>query len=738
MDKLSRNELVTLCRERGVQEYSGRSKEYLLNLLNQHAVQAVQTVPLTQNPSFIEVCSGCGGLSTGFMNVGWDAKLLNEIIPVFSKTLQTNHPGILVETKDMQKLDLTKYHGQIDVLMGGVPCFVKDTLVLTNTGYKEIQDVTLDHTLMTHTGKFQKILNLQQKQYSSTLYDIKIKYHPLPISATDEHPFYVRKRTKVYNKETRNYDNQFGKPDWKKAKDLTMDDYYGMVINTSSVIPEFTIKKVINQTVSEDIHMKLDQADQWFMMGYFVGDGWVEDQKKPDGRSCHTVKFSVSFKDEEVIGKRLQKVLPVVDKKADSGLCKKYGCHSLVWWTILKKFGKYAHGKVIPEWVQDAPIDLIHEFINGYMAADGYKKSDGVHKITTVSHSLAFGLQRLYLKLGYIFSVEKTIRPKTCVIQGRTVNQRDTYQVRGHLKPCRFSSFIDGNYVWYAPTSITTREVQDEPVYNFEVEEDNSYTVFNTIVHNCQAFSQAGLREGLNDPRGQLMLDFNRLVVQVSPKILMIENVEGLVSHNDGKSLKSILELFSNNGAYKMHHKVLNAGKYEVPQKRKRIFIVGVRDDIHREKGEFTYPEPSSNTVLLRDVLPGCPPSDGAKYPEAKKKIMELVPEGGCWVDLPEDIQRTYMGGSYESGGGKRGMARRLSMNEQCLTLTTSPAQKQTERCHPLETRPLTVREYARIQTFPDSYVFEGSTANQYKQIGNAVPVKLAEAMGRQIKKYLA
>jgi len=89
------------------------------------------------------------------------------------------------------------------------------------------------------------------------------------------------------------------------------------------------------------------------------------------------------------------------------------------------------------------------------------------------------------------------------------------------------------------------------------------------------------------------------------------------------------------------------------------------------------------------------------------------------------------------AGGGKRGVARRLAMNEQCLTLTTSPCQKQTERCHPLETRPLTVREYARIQTFPDSYVFEGSMANQYKQIGNAVPVKLAEAMGRQIKKYL-
>jgi DNA (cytosine-5)-methyltransferase 1 len=116
---------------------------------------------------------------------------------------------------------------------------------------------------------------------------------------------------------------------------------------------------------------------------------------------------------------------------------------------------------------------------------------------------------------------------------------------------------------------------------------------------------------------------------------------------------------------------------------------------------------------------------------------MEMIPQGGCWINLPVDIQKSYMGKGYESGGGKRGVARRLSMNEHCLTLTTSPCQKQTERCHPTETRPLNVREYARIQTFPDSYVFEGSVGNQYKQIGNAVPVKMAFAMGSRIKEFL-
>jgi DNA (cytosine-5)-methyltransferase 1 len=109
---------------------------------------------------------------------------------------------------------------------------------------------------------------------------------------------------------------------------------------------------------------------------------------------------------------------------------------------------------------------------------------------------------------------------------------------------------------------------------------------------------------------------------------------------------------------------------------------------------------------------------------------MRLIPEGGYWRDLPDSLQRSYMGASYHLGGGKTGMARRLSWSEPSLTLTCNPAQKQTERCHPSDTRPLTVREYARIQTFPDDWDFVGSVSSQYKQIGNAVPVNLGYQVG--------
>jgi DNA (cytosine-5)-methyltransferase 1 len=116
---------------------------------------------------------------------------------------------------------------------------------------------------------------------------------------------------------------------------------------------------------------------------------------------------------------------------------------------------------------------------------------------------------------------------------------------------------------------------------------------------------------------------------------------------------------------------------------------------------------------------------------------MACVPAGGYWRDLPNALQLEYMQKSYYLGGGKTGMARRLAWDEPSLTLTCAPAQKQTERCHPEETRPLTIREYARIQTFPDSWQFCGSLSSQYKQIGNAVPVNLAFAVGRALVKLL-
>jgi DNA (cytosine-5)-methyltransferase 1 len=149
------------------------------------------------------------------------------------------------------------------------------------------------------------------------------------------------------------------------------------------------------------------------------------------------------------------------------------------------------------------------------------------------------------------------------------------------------------------------------------------------------------------------------------------------------------------------------------------------------------FPVERNYTISLREAFKNMPDSDGYKYSKRKFEIMKLVPEGGYWRDLPIDIQKEFMGARFFHGGGKTGMARRLSMDEPSLTLTCNPAQKQTERCHPIETRPLNIREYARIQTFPDEWDFVGPVSSRYQQIGNAVPVNLAYHLGVGIVKML-
>ncbi len=257
----------------------------------------------------------------------------------------------------------------------------------------------------------------------------------------------------------------------------------------------------------------------------------------------------------------------------------------------------------------------------------------------------------------------------------------------------------------------------------------------------CQAFSYAGKKLGLKDARGTLFYEFARVVQEVNPPICIGENVKGLLSHEKGRTIQGMISVLDEIGYNVVPVQVLKAIHYRVPQKRERIFLVGIRKDIDIQ---YSYPQKHTKVYNLKDALLkgdlydcDVPASDGSKYPDHKKKVLDLVPPKGYWRNLPIKIQKEYMGKSFFLGGGKTGIARRIGWDEPSLTLTCSPAQKQTERCHPDETRPFTVREYARIQTFPDDWVFEGSVSQQYKQIGNAVPCNLGQEVGYSIVKFL-
>lgn len=253
----------------------------------------------------------------------------------------------------------------------------------------------------------------------------------------------------------------------------------------------------------------------------------------------------------------------------------------------------------------------------------------------------------------------------------------------------------------------------------------------------CQSFSYAGKRLGLDDSRGTLFYYYATFLNKLKPKMFIFENVKGLLTHDGGKTYKTICEIFKQQG-YFLSFKVLNARDYDVPQKRERLITIGIRTDL-KDKTVFEFPHPLENKKVLRDVIMEENPSrtECMYYSKNKTEIFKQVPPGGYWRDINPAIAKAYMKSSWYSGGGRTGILRRLSLDEPSLTVLTSPGMKQTERCHPIEVRPFSYRENARIQTFPDERKFCGTLQEKYKQVGNAVPVNLAFFIGMELIKSL-
>ena len=271
----------------------------------------------------------------------------------------------------------------------------------------------------------------------------------------------------------------------------------------------------------------------------------------------------------------------------------------------------------------------------------------------------------------------------------------------------------------------------------------------------CQPFSTAGKRLGINDPRGSLFMDFIRMIDYIRPRFFVMENVKGIMSaplkhvplaERDDKDpeqrlgtvLDVILSEFNKLG-YKTVYGVLDAVNYGVPQFRERFVLIGSRDNEDIFLPIPTHFQMHQNQEYqwksVRSVIEDLEFDSGecATLSDERLKFLKMVPEGGNWRDLPEDIIPIAMGGAYTSGGGKVGFYRRLSYDQPSPTVVTSPVQKATMMCHPTQNRPLSVKEYARIQQFPDNWIFTGTTAAKYRQIGNAVPIGLAEAIGKAV-----
>ena len=365
------------------------------------------------------------------------------------------------------------------------PCFLKDTPVLTKTGYKFIQDINDNEYLFTHKNNIEKINKKYITNYSGDIIDLKIQYIP-KISATPEHPFYIREV--IYKNNPKLKMIKCGEPTWKTAANLDLNCYHGIKINDKSIIPEFTINKKLNGTKTIQITKKLNNKEEWFFMGYYLGDGWSRwDRKGP---------FCLVFnnKDEEELKNRFSKIFKTCHLKQKQQGCSVYEYHSYIFSHILKQFGRKAHNKVIPNWVLDSPIEYLKEFINGYIRADGCKLllNNNIHTIiTTTSKDIAFKTQLLLLKCNIFSSIGFQKKPKTHIIEGRVVNQRDLYKIDIiYNRKRNIRSFIKDGYAWFPLRDKIVKKVENVNVYNFDVENDHTYIVNNISVHNCHLLYQ--------------------------------------------------------------------------------------------------------------------------------------------------------------------------------------------------------------------------------------------------------
>ena len=281
----------------------------------------------------------------------------------------------------------------------------------------------------------------------------------------------------------------------------------------------------------------------------------------------------------------------------------------------------------------------------------------------------------------------------------------------------------------------------------------------------CQAFSTAGKRQAFDDPRGNVFLRYIQVIDELQPEYAVIENVRGLLSaalqHRPiasrgskseiltedelpGSALKLVLNLLKSSG-YEVTFNLYNAANFGVPQTRERVILIASRNGMrvpyltptHSQAGEFGLPK----WTTFRDAVKGLRENKmhGIEFSPARLKYFEMLGPGQYWKDLPtEKLRKEAMGDSYFSGGGKTGFFRRLAWNKPSPTLVTHPAMPATELGHPSKNRPLTVEEYKRVQQFPDDWILEGSTINQYKQIGNAVPVGLGYALGTALVSHMS
>lgn len=542
-------------------------------------------------------------------NVGWDFQKQKSSITRMKKDKLKklyNADKFSKNLGDVSMIETNKVP-EHDLLTYSFPCFIEGTLVLTNDGYKEIENITSEDYVLTHTNKYQKVLKPMVNK-ANHIYKLSAMTSE-DIYVTEEHPYYVRKLERKWDNSKRRSVRIFNDPEWKKVKDLDKSYYVGSAINTKSELPKWDgieYRGSYGHSVKKENLIELfENSNFWWLVGRFIGDGWTREYKGTQSNNSkrHDERVVICCAKEELneITEVLNR-LPLKYNVAEEKAIYKIHIVNKEFTRYLYQFGKGASNKHLTQDIINLPINLLKSFIEGYISSDGYITKNGYIKISSVSNKLIYDISQCIMKVyKRPISVYKTKRKKTCIIEGRVVNQKDTYTVafKKEVKK-QDKAFYENGYIWSPINNIEKLEY-DGLVYNMEVENDNSYVVQNIIVHNCTDVSVAGKGEGLkrnSGTRSGLLWECEKIIQAKKPKFLLMENVKNLI----GKKFKSDFDRWCRwleEQGYTNYYDVLNAKRFGVPQNRERVFMISILGD-HKP---YEFPKGFPLRYKLKDFL---------------------------------------------------------------------------------------------------------------------------------------
>jgi len=523
----------------------------------------------------LDLFTGIGGFSLGLEQTNhYETIAFCENDKNCQKVLKKHWPNIPIFNNICHLTKESLKNFEIDLITGGFPCFGKGTLILTKTGFKPIEEIQIGEKVLTHLGRWKKVLD---KHITFNRKTKMMKGHGfLNTSITEEHPIYCVEKHQKWNDAKRTLEKKFTEPIWVTVKDIKSKIHFA-----GQVLPE--IKELPGD------------ENFWWIVGRYLADGWLVNRKdRGNGESCRVVICCGKHKEKE-LEEKIKKSFNY--SKVEERTTFKFHITKNVFGEFLKPAKRGAKNKEIPpEWFH-LPKNKAKALLEGYFSGDGSKQLNR-YRATSVSPKLILGIslliQRVYDVCASIY--EQDVPEKT-IIEGREVNQSKQYIVAYSERTNGTKSYCIGSYGWKPIKSI--EENKFETVFNIEVEEDQSYFANGIIVHNCQDISFAGRQNGIvKGKRSSLWKEYWRIINEIRPKYAIIENVEYLRKNGLGFVLNDLARI-----GYDAEWTCITANSVGFPHQRKRLFIISYPcrkryDEYIGEKGYLQINEEWKNTSM--------------------------------------------------------------------------------------------------------------------------------------------